>query len=161
MDKREMSLDPASEAILRVQRELLMKLGSELLASQRAALATLQAEMDQTSRDLSERATSWRRRTLGVISLSTGLLVPWLLLLALLGVATLVLGAKARNAWNDYRAAEAAAERLRVHGAMTVVRDGKLYVRVDPDSLAQGRLGNWYARAVNVEFREDGPSTEP
>jgi hypothetical protein len=44
------SLDPASEAILNVQRELLLKLGSELLAAQRAALASVQVEMDRTSR---------------------------------------------------------------------------------------------------------------
>jgi hypothetical protein len=68
--------------------------------------------------------------------------------------------AKARNTWNDYQDAKAAAERLRVHGAMTVVRDGKLYVRVDPDSLAQGKLGNRYAQAVSVEFREDGQPGE-
>jgi hypothetical protein len=88
------------------------------------------------------------------------LLVPWLTLLGLLGVARLILSAKARNAWNDYRGAEAAAERLSVNGATTVIRDRKLYVRVDPDSLAQGRLGNWYAQVVSVEFRDGGQPSE-
>lgn len=148
-------VDPASEAILRIQRETLLRLGAELLASQRSALVSVQAEMDLTSRELSARVASWRRSVIKGVSLTTSLLVPWLVFLALLAVATLVLGAKARYAWNDYRAAEAAAERLRVHGAVTVVKDGKLFVRVDPDSLAQGRLGNWYAQAVNLEFRED------
>ena len=148
-------LDPASEAILRVQRETLLRLGAELIASERRALAGVQAEMDRTSSELVERVASWRRSMIRAVSFSTTLLVPWLLFLALLGVATLVLGAKARHAWNEYRVAEAAAERLRVHGALTVVKDGKLYVRVDPQSLAQGQLGNWYAQAVSLELRED------
>jgi hypothetical protein len=156
MDPRALSnsLDPASEAIVRVQREALLQLGAELLASQRASLQGVQTAMDEAARELSEHVTSWRRRTIGVIGFSTSLLVPWLALLALLGVATLALGARARSAWSDYRAAETAIERLRVHGAMTVVRNGELYVRVDPDSLAQGNRGNWYARAVILEFRE-------
>lgn len=163
MATRDMSDSPdsASEAILRVQREVLLKLGAELLASQRAALSGVQAEMDQASCELSEQLASWRRRTIGVISFSTGLLVPWLVLLAVLGGATLFIGTKARIAWTDYRAAQAAAERLRAHGALTVLRDGQLYVRVDPGSLAQGKRGNWYARTVSVEFREDDPSSEP
>jgi hypothetical protein len=151
----------ASEAILQVQREVLLKLGAELLDSQRVAIAGVQAEMERTSQELSERMTAWRRQTIGAIRFSTGLLVPWLVLLALLGIATLALGAKARDAWADYRAAAAAAERLRVHGALTVVKDGKLYVRVDPDSLAQGRQGNWYARALSVELREEPAAAKP
>jgi hypothetical protein len=159
MNPRDFSgaLDPASEAILRVQRELLLKLGSELLASQRAALAAVQSEMEETSREITGRMALWRSRTVGTISLSTAMLVPWLLALGLLGAATLVLGAKAHDTWTDYRAAEAAVEGLRVRGAVTVIRGNELYVRVDPDSLSRGARGNWYARAVDVQFESGGP----
>lgn len=162
MDTRDManSVDPASEAILQAQREMLLRLGAELQVRQRAAVATVQAEMDKTTQELRERMTSWRRQTIGIIGLSTGLLVPCVVFLALLAVATVALGAKARDAWSDYRAAEAAVESIRVHGAVTMVKDGRLYVRVDPDSLAQGKLGNWYARAVKVELRENGQPAE-
>jgi hypothetical protein len=61
--------------------------------------------MDLTTRELSERVTAWRRRTIGIISLSTGLLVPWLAL--------------------------------------------------------QGQHGNWYARAVKMEFRQSGEPVQP
>jgi hypothetical protein len=162
MDRRHLanSVDPASESILRAQSEVLFKLGAELHSSQRAAIAAVQAEMDKTTQELRERMTSWRRQTIGIISLSTGLLVPCIVFLALLAVATLALGAKARDAWSDYRAAEAAVEGIRVHGALTVVKDGRLYVRIDPDSVAQGKLGNWYARVVKVELRESGQPAE-
>ena len=158
MNPRDFSgaLDPASEAILRVQRELLLKLGSELLASQRAALAAVQSEMEGTSREITGRIALWRSRTIGTISLSTAMLVPWLLALGLLGAATLVLGAKAHENWTDYRAAEAAVEGLRVRGAVTVIKGNELYVRVDPDSLSRGARGNWYARAVDVQFKNGG-----
>jgi hypothetical protein len=163
MNTRDMAngLDPASEAILRAQREMLLRLGSELLSSQRAALASVQAEMDETSRDLAQRTKVWRRRTLGTVSLSAGLLVPWLLLLGFLGAVTLVLGARARDAWSDYRAAEAAVERLRVSGAVPVMKDDHLYVRVDPDSLSRGQRGNWYARAADVQLRHDAEGSTP
>jgi hypothetical protein len=152
-------LEPAANAITRVQREILLRLGTELLSSQRAALAAVQAEMDETTRELSERMIAWRRRTLGLISLGTGLLVTWLVVLGVLGGTTLVLAARARQAWDDVYAAEAAARRIHVAGAMTVVKDGALYVRVDPNSLAQGRRGNWYARALNVDLRAGGDPT--
>ncbi len=155
------SLDPASEAIQRVQREVLLRLGTELLASQRAALATVQAELDATTHELSVRIASWRRRTIGIISLSTGMLVPWLVLLALLGIGTLVLGARTRDAWSDYREAAGAHAHLRAQGTMTFLKDGQLYVRVDPASLARGQHGNWYARAVKVELREERESAGP
>jgi hypothetical protein len=154
-------LDPSSEAILRVQREVLLRLGSELLASQRAALASVQSEMDETSREIAARMQVWRSRTLGTISLSTMLVIPWLLALGVLGAATLVLGAKARDAWSDYRTARAAVERIRVEGAVTVIKDDQLYVRVDPETLSRGRLGNWYARAVAAELREDREPAAP
>lgn len=154
-------LDPASEAILRVQREILLRVGSELLASQRAAMAGVQSEMDETSRELRERMKLWRSRTLGTVSLSSTLVIPWLLVLGVLGAATLMLSAKTSDAWSDYRTAEAAVERIRVHGAVTVIKDDHLYVRVDPESLSQGKLGNWYARTVDVELREGGEPSAP
>jgi hypothetical protein len=148
-------LDPTVEAILHVQRELLMRLGTNLLSSQRSALATLQAEMDHTSQALSESMALWRKRMVGIIWLNTSLLVPWIAVLGLLAAATLVLGVKTRDAWSDYRSAAAAVERMRAHGAVTVEKGGRLYVRVDPESLSRGRRGNWYAEAVGLELGED------
>jgi hypothetical protein len=163
MDTRDLStaLDPASEAVLQAQREMLTRLVAELLASQRAALTALQSEMERTNEELSHRLTSWRQRMIAVIHLNTALLVPWLALLAVLAVATLVLGAKAGSAWNDYRVAADAAQRIHAQGAITLVKDGRLYVRINPDSVAQGRRGSWYAEPVNVEFLRDGEDPEP
>jgi len=57
MDTRDPStaLDPASEAVLQAQREMLTRLVAELLASQRAALTALQSEMERTNEELSHR----------------------------------------------------------------------------------------------------------
>jgi hypothetical protein len=154
-------LDPTSEAVLRVHREMLARLGADLLDSQRAALSALQSEMERTNEDLGRRLTSWRQRMIALIHLNTALLVPWLVLLSVLAVATLVLGAKAGSAWNDYRVAAEAAERIRTQGALTVFKDGRLFVRINPDSVSQGRRGSWYAEPVNVEFLRDGEDPEP
>lgn len=163
MDTRDLptTLDPASDAVLQVQREMLTRLGAELLASQRVALTALQEDMDGTTRDVNERLTAWRQRMIAVIHLNTALLVPWLALLAVLAVATLVLGAKATSAWNDYRVAVDAATRIRTQAALTVFKDGRLFVRINPDSVSQGRRGSWYAEPVNVEFLRDGEDPEP
>lgn len=87
--------------------------------------------------------------------------IPWLLVLGVLGAVTVVLGAKTRDAWSDYRTAQGAGERIRTQGAVTVIKDEHLYVRVDPESLSRGKLGNWYARAVSVELREGEELTGP
>jgi hypothetical protein len=155
------TIDPASEALLRAQREMLARLGADLLDSQRAALSALQSEMERANEDLSHRLTSWRQRMISVIHLNTALLVPWLALLAVLSVATLVLGAKAGSAWNNYRVAAEAAERIRTQGALTVFKDGRMFVRINPDSVSQGRRGSWYAEPVNVDFLRDGEDPEP
>jgi hypothetical protein len=96
-----------------------------------AALSALQSEMERANDDLSQRLTSWRQRMISVIHLNTALLVPWLALLAVLAVATVVLGAKAGSAWNDYRVAAEATQRIRTQGALTVFKDGRLFVRSD------------------------------
>jgi hypothetical protein len=155
------ALHPGSEAVLRVQREMLARLGADLLESQRAAHRALQSEMERANEDLSRRLTSWRQRMIALIHLNTALLVPWLALLAVLAVATLVLGAKAGSSWNDYRVAAEAAERIRTQGALTVFKDGRLFVRINPESVSQGRRGSWYAEPVNVEFLRDGEDPEP
>ncbi len=155
------AFDPGSEAVLRVQREMLARLGADLLDSQRAAHRALQSEMERANEDLSRRLTSWRQRMIALIHLNTALLVPWLALLAVLAVATLVLGAKAGSSWNDYRVAAEAAERIRTQGALTVFKDGRLFVRINPESVSQGRRGSWYAEPVNVEFLRDGEDPEP
>jgi hypothetical protein len=87
------------------------------------------------------------------------LLVPWLVAVGLLAATTLLLGIKAREAWGEYRAAANAAERMRRHGAVTVLKDGELYVRIDRASIFQGSHGNWYARAPQLVFRRDEPTS--
>jgi hypothetical protein len=146
--------DPAAAVILTVQTESLAKFGQELLAKQRAAMAQMETEMERTIVDMNDRLATWRRRLIFTIHASFVLLVPWLVALALLVASTLFLGVKAREAWGDYRTAVNAADRMRMHGAVTVLKDGELYVRVDRGSLVQGRGGNWYARAARLDLRE-------
>ena len=147
-------LDPASEAVLHVQREMLLRLGAALLASQRSAVASVEAEIDHTVADVSRRLADWRCRMVKVVQLSSRLVIPWLLLLIALVVATSVLAVKTHNAWVAYRSASAAAQRLPATGSLTVVRKGQLYIRVDPQSLARSDDGQWYARVVPVELAE-------
>jgi hypothetical protein len=146
--------DPAAAVILTVQRESLAKFGQELLAKQRAAMAQVETEMERTVVDLNDRLATWRRRLIFTIQTSLVLLVPWLVALALLVASTLLLGVKAREAWGDYRTALNAADRMRMHGAVTVLKDGELYVRIERNSLVQGRAGNWYARAARIDLRQ-------
>jgi hypothetical protein len=148
--------DPAAAVILTVQRETLAKFGLELLARQRTAMTQIETEMERTVADMNDRLAAWRRRLIFTIQASAMLLLPWLVALGLLAAATLFLGVKAREAWGDYRAALNAADQMRVHGAVTVLRDGALYVRIDRGTLVQGAAGNWYARAARLEVRPAG-----
>jgi hypothetical protein len=145
--------DPAAAVILTVQRETLAKFGQELLAKQRAAMAQIETEMERTVVDMNDQLAAWRRRLIFTIQASAVLLVPWLVALGLLAAGTLFLGVKAREAWGDYRTAVNAADQMRRNGAVTVLKDGELYVRIDRSTLVQGPAGNWYARAARLDLQ--------